>query len=184
MKRLLLFFLAAFVLTLMVNVASAEDVRIGGPSSGDMLPKKFNPSFNFMATGNAPAKKVEFVYNADQGVQDAGDTCSTNGQMGSPTSPLALVTSQTPPIADMPGVVNASHGNVAFVGGTLRGSPYAQADNTGRHDRGRDRHPDPGPDPEPDPDPPPVVPEPGTMLILGLGLAAALPLSRRLRRKE
>ena len=187
MKRFLLFCCATFLLVLPVGVAFAEGVRIGSDSGADLLPMNFNPSFNYMATPNAPAQSVQFVvYTADQGLQAAGDTCSMNGIAGS--ADVMQLASGLPP--DLPADLDwyrdyygpGPEGYYLTPAGWR--DPYTARSNYPWYWVPDDPPPPESPRP-PDEPPPPVVPEPSTMLILGMGLAAGvLPASRRFRRQR
>jgi len=190
MRRYLCFFFVVGLSLLMTGVLFAEPLRIGVSSGADMGAQKFNPSFNFQSTPNAPARSVDFVvYTADQGTQAAGDTCATNPQSGVRTSGLQMDSwgdwqtgiEQFPPnmATYEPGRVWAPNPNGT---GPVWRPPTPNNPNT---PWGWDPQTDPlDPDPE-NPDPPAVAPEPSTMLVLGIGLAVGvLPLARRFRRQK
>ena len=180
MKRILLFELTVVLLMLPSVVALAESVRIGGASGGDMLPKKFNPSFNYMATPNAPAKSVDFVvYTADQGLQAAGDTCATNGIMGTSAQQLAVI--ESPPSAVELSAASSYPPNGPWHNtwnpGTNQWSRFQPFGNFNPEREPADNPPN-TPNP-PGPPGPPVSPEPSTMFVMGIGLAAGVMFSRR-----
>jgi len=191
MKKYLFFPFVVGLSIILTGVLFAEPLRIGVSSGDAMGAQKFNPSFNFQSTPNAPARSVDFVvYTADQGTQAAGDTCSTNPQAGAQTSGFQMASGGDIPSNYMdylPNDFGTSPSYWAYTsnpGGFLNGNPYSYINP------GDERYLPPGSwwvdpnDPPSDADTP-VVPEPSTMLVLGIGLAAgALPLSRRFRRQK
>lgn len=182
MKRFTLFCFAMGLSMLLTSIAVAEGVRIGATSGADMLPKSFSPSYDYQSTPNAPAKSVNFTVNtADQQSQAAGDTCSTDGPMGT-TSAASLAFDPGPvPTETLPDFVSSA------TAGSGPGEGWTYDSNAGqwvdpKRQPNWDRSPSENPGEE---DPAKVTPEPSTMLILGIGLAAGVvPFSRRLRREK
>ena len=185
MRRFLRFYLVLILSALLTGLVSAESVRIGVSSGADMLPGKFNPSFNFQATPNAPTRSVNFtVQTADQGLQAAGDTCATNPQTGASTSGFQMAHSGDWTGPHLP---NLQNDNWGFGGQTDSQAGLYLTRNSGWMPFSRATEGWDSDDPTDlgDGGQPPVVPEPSTMLVLGIGLAAgALPLSRRFRRQK